>query len=266
MPEVRWLQFIFTGNIFPVRDGQISGVVRCDAERGASDADYEMFLDALDEAIGGTCFALEGGGNKTVAPGVIAFHGDIGASLHDEPDGVIVEIGFGSAEFCEALAAQYGLPPAWVSHAVHAGTDLDYGAEASYVLPSGLELRWPLSPQPLDHVRVVIPGEVVLEAAYWTAQEWREDPEDALRVVLGLLAGDAEQAAKTPPSNQASPLWTEASAALDHQLPDDGGEFDRGYRHALQAFGLALHAAGVADATLCAALATALDAFENNVA
>jgi hypothetical protein len=68
---------------------------------------------------------------------------------------------------------------------------LDYGNETIIRLAGGATLRcdsYDENPQGASYLRVCDPaGE---EIAYWTAEEWREDPE----LVIGAFMGAADKA------------------------------------------------------------------------
>lgn len=62
-----------------------------------------------------------------------------------------------------------------------------FGDECVIATHSGRELRSPADPQSCDYLRVTQHG---FELAYWTSDEWREDPE-VLGAIMGCLKHDA---------------------------------------------------------------------------
>ncbi|MDO9099708.1 MAG: hypothetical protein Q7V53_03040 [Caldisericota bacterium] len=59
-----------------------------------------------------------------------------------------------------------------------------FGDECIVTTHSGREIRSPAYPNPCDYIRVTQHG---FELAYWTSDEWRENPEDVIGAVMGAL-------------------------------------------------------------------------------
>ena len=62
--------------------------------------------------------------------------------------------------------------------------DLIYPHEAVIPLPDGRAIHCPAHPDPCSYFRIVHEGE---EMMYWCSDEWREDPEDVMGALLGIL-------------------------------------------------------------------------------
>jgi hypothetical protein len=68
---------------------------------------------------------------------------------------------------------------------IAANTGLDYGAECAMVTHTGFELRYSAEGDVPDYVRVCDP--LGREIAYWTSDEWAEDPQLVMGAILGAL-------------------------------------------------------------------------------
>lgn len=64
-------------------------------------------------------------------------------------------------------------------------TGMDYGAECAMVTHTGFELRYSGEGELLDYVRVCDP--LGREIAYWTCDEWADDPQLVMGAILGAL-------------------------------------------------------------------------------
>jgi hypothetical protein len=73
------------------------------------------------------------------------------------------------------------------AHAKHSmGYAGDYQGECSMLSSGGREIRFPAYPAPCTYVRVCQAG---FELAYWSAEEFREEPQ----IVLGAFLGAASR-------------------------------------------------------------------------
>lgn len=85
---------------------------------------------------------------------------------------------------------QFGQQNGWhdieIEHAIN-NLDNEYGDETVIALANGREMRCPAYPEECDYVRITQNG---YELAYWTNEEWAEDP----KVVMGAIMGTARGA------------------------------------------------------------------------
>lgn len=197
--KIAWYRFC-NGNVFAVAGHWLSARVACETYPIDDDHLFDEFLDGLSEAAVGSGCGLTNITYDMVAVSgtgpVWQLGGNI-AELFDDEDASPRRITVGSKAWRKAMATQYGLPPAWVDHAVHSLTDgdLDYGEEGSVALASGLDLRFPRDEATPTYVRLVIPGEQEAEAAYWIAEELGEAPGEVLGVLLRALSANTPEPA-----------------------------------------------------------------------
>jgi hypothetical protein len=83
----------------------------------------------------------------------------------------------------EKFGKQNGWSDIEIEHAIH-NLDNEYGNETVIALANGREMHCPAHPEECDYVRITQGG---YELAYWTSEEWAEDP----KVVMGALIGCA---------------------------------------------------------------------------
>lgn len=94
-----------------------------------------------------------------------------------------------SDEMKAALVAQFGMSPMEVEHALD-NLSTVYGDECVLpILGSHCAIHTPAYPAECDYVRVVVGG---YEIAYWTAQEWRDDPACVMGAIIGAAKGMSE--------------------------------------------------------------------------
>jgi len=91
------------------------------------------------------------------------------------------------------LAARLGWRDVEKQHALDCvrddpGYGSSFGDECVITTHSGRELRSPAYPAPCDYLRVTQHG---FELAYWTSDEWAQDPE-VLGAIMGCLKAGAE--------------------------------------------------------------------------
>jgi hypothetical protein len=81
------------------------------------------------------------------------------------------------------------------------GESLDYGAECAAPIPAtGQVVRWSAAPKPCDYVRIT--GCDGHELVYWTADEWRAEPEEVIGALLGACCAGAQR----PPASRSRRL------------------------------------------------------------
>jgi hypothetical protein len=73
-----------------------------------------------------------------------------------------------------------------IDHAID-NLDTNYGNETIIALANGREMRCPAFPEECEYVRITQEG---YELAYWTNEEWAEDP----KIVMGAIMGCARAA------------------------------------------------------------------------
>lgn len=90
----------------------------------------------------------------------------------------------------EQEIVKFGQKNGWldieIDHAIN-NLDTEYGAETVIPLENGRQMRCPAHPEECDYVRITQGG---YELAYWTSEEWGEDP----KVVMGAIMGAARGA------------------------------------------------------------------------
>ena len=70
-----------------------------------------------------------------------------------------------------------------------------YGPEAAVRAHNGFQLRTPAFPQECDYARVCDP--LGREIAYWSAEEWKESPQEVMGAIMGaLVRGNSWQESK----------------------------------------------------------------------
>lgn len=113
--------------------------------------------------------------------------GELVRQRHDAsqaPDCVDVEdlgrqLGWSAQELSHALACVSNDP----------GYGASFGAECVIATHSGRELRSPAFPETCSYVRVTQAG---FELAFWTSDEWAEEPQEVLGAMLGCLKNGVE--------------------------------------------------------------------------
>ena len=68
--------------------------------------------------------------------------------------------------------------------AAAAGDGGEYGDETIVLLADGRQLRFPAYPESCSYIRVMFEGR---EITYWNSEEWKEDPEDVMGAIMGVL-------------------------------------------------------------------------------
>jgi hypothetical protein len=91
------------------------------------------------------------------------------------------------------------LQPHELRHIAHSG-DNTYGKENSILVHTGFEICYDAEEETPSYVRVRDP--LGREVAYWTSDEWREDPELVMGALLGALARGAPLNVKVPKSKR----------------------------------------------------------------
>lgn len=184
---MQFIQFP-NGNVWRVSEQhRISGTVQVH--------DYENFesledrLDAISEAATGSCCGLTDFSYTYRGNDLVSFYGTADALPADEAD--FADEGYkvllpGSPELAAALMAQYNLSEAEATHAV-GSMDCVYENECQLdVVGSDRSIHTPAHPQDCDYVRIVLDG---YELAYWTSNEWAEDPTCVMGAIFGAAKG-----------------------------------------------------------------------------
>lgn len=178
------------GAVYPGVEGRIGGAIRMSFD---CEAGLEAFLDDLSEGATGSIAGLEGISYEVMGDAVF-FSGTLSGDLlrdGEDDEGVRV-LNPGATGDRQAVVVawqnQHGLDPAASDHAL-AAMGADYGEETAIRLGSGRELRCPVYPEPCSYVRLVVPGVVPLEIAYWEEDEWREAPAEVMGAILGAMRG-----------------------------------------------------------------------------
>lgn len=152
-------------------------------------SDLEGRLDAIAEAATGSVVGLTGFSYQYRGNDLISFSGAAEElpSLDDEAfEGEGYELlEVGSEEFKACLVRQYGITLVEAEHAA-SGVELDYSDECVIdILGSCRQLRTPAAPVDCEYVRVTVDE---FELAYWTADEWRDDPSGVMGAIAGAVA------------------------------------------------------------------------------
>lgn len=156
----------------------------------------ESRLDAIAESATGSCAGLTDfsythrGGDIVEFEGQAEFLPDAEEDFAED-DFAVLPVDSPALE--AALAAQYELSREEARHAVSwlkslGGNPPFYGAESIMnVFGAHRQIHTPASPEQCSYVRITVAG---LEIAYWTADEWHDDP----AVVMGAIIGTAKGA------------------------------------------------------------------------
>lgn len=96
-----------------------------------------------------------------------------------------------------ALGARFGWPDGVIAHAIGARDAAVYDDECIIEIVGGVAIHCPSYPEDCSYVRVVQGG---CEIGYWTADEWRDEPEEVMGTLLGAAASAQreEQAVSFP--------------------------------------------------------------------
>lgn len=164
-------------------------------------------------------------GNRSDEIHDLATNGEQEISLDEEGiDGLCQALNFGcwepraapatEAEW-EALARERGWSEAVLSHVIGAG-DAVFDGESVIELPGDISLHMPAHPLPCEYLRVVdrSVGKGV-ELMYWSSDEWRDQPEEVIGAVMGLLKGFQPTLAVALEKLRVPPLAYERTASID---------------------------------------------------
>jgi len=107
-----------------------------------------------------------------------------------EANGVDLDLLYGGAGKLAALERFAEMFDWSEEEARHARENINntYGDECVVPLANGRQLCTPAFPEPAGYVRVVHHG---FELAYWTSDEWRDDPEGVIGAFIGAANGVA---------------------------------------------------------------------------
>ncbi|MNR71500.1 hypothetical protein D3C71_21280 [compost metagenome] len=101
---------------------------------------------------------------------------------------------FGRQMSAEAIDARLGVIE---REHIEANKGVTYGAECAVVAHNGFELRYDVGDEFLTYVRICDP--LGREIAYWTYEEWAEDPQLVMGGILGALTqGQAVEVGAAP--------------------------------------------------------------------
>lgn len=167
----------------------ISGTVRVPEYEDLDS--LESRLDAISESAVGSFVGLSGFSYSYIGDDLVSFTGSLG-ELPDDPGDWAEEgcelITPDSPELRVALKDQYGLTDIEVDHAI-ATLGNEYGEECvTQNVGSIRQIRTPAHPSECDYVRVVVDG---LEIAYWSSDEWADDPMTVMGAIFGASKGPA---------------------------------------------------------------------------
>lgn len=192
---MKFIQFPH-GKVFRVdNNGWVTGCVQVPSYEDHDVHDtLEAKLDAIAEAATGSSCGLTNFSYQYRGNDWVSFSGtaeELPAEEAEFEDAGFKVLEIGSTELRSALQAQYGLLDVEVDHAL-ANLDADYGAECAVdILGSPRQLCSPAYPQACDYVRVVVAG---LEVAYWTSDEWQDDPSVVMGALIGAVKGFTTEA------------------------------------------------------------------------
>lgn len=182
------------GKIWPVEDGGVTAMVKIPDSR---DLDGDSFLDAIAEAVTGSPAGLTGitiieRGNDIfeVSAGLDIDGMDIESASDDIQCSNQGATGLQQAIDTHQLAAafidQFGLSDVETRHAVHNLENRFEGECIRPILGTMRDIHAPGHPEECSYVRIVVCG---IEVAYWTSDEWRDDPELVMGALIGSLHG-----------------------------------------------------------------------------
>lgn len=168
----------------------ISGTVRVPEYEDLDS--LESRLDAISESAVGSFVGLSGFSYSYIGDDLVSFTGSLG-ELPDDPGDWAEEgcelITPDSPELRVALKDQYGLTDIEVDHAI-ATLGNEYGEECvTQNVGSIRQIRTPAHPSECDYVRVVVDG---LEIAYWSSDEWADDPMTVMGAIFGAANGPSK--------------------------------------------------------------------------
>ena len=170
--------FVRTANgaVWPVKAGRCEGKVRV----SGTPADLEDMLDAIAEAVTGSCVGLQDFAYKDCGGGVYDFSGRLGDSESEDDRTQVVQVD--DPELPSLLSAWLGVDEPAARHAI-SGIDNHYGHETVLAIAGTLnEIRTPAFPDPASYVRILRAG---YEVAYWVCDEWQEQPEEVMGAIVG---------------------------------------------------------------------------------
>lgn len=85
----------------------------------------------------------------------------------------------------QATADRLGWSPVQLKHAQESVGDV-FENESVVPLANGRAMHTPAFPDECDYVRIVQEG---FELAYWTSDEWRDDPTCVMGAIMGCAKG-----------------------------------------------------------------------------
>lgn len=167
----------------------ISGTVRVPEYENLDSLESRM--DAISDSAAGSFVGLSGFSYCYIGDDLVSFTGLLG-ELPDDPDDWAEEgcelFTSDSPELRASLKEQYGLTDIEVDHAI-ATLGNEYGDECvTQNVGSIRQIRTPAHPSECDYVRVVLDG---LEIAYWSSDEWADDPMTVMGAIFGAAKGPA---------------------------------------------------------------------------
>lgn len=179
------------GKVWRIEEGKIIyGTVRV-PEYESLDC-LESRLDAISDSATGSFVGLSGFSYSYIGDDLVSFTGSLG-ELPDDPDDWAEEgcelLTPDSPGLRASLKEQYGLTDIEVDHAL-ATLWNEYGEECvTQKIGSIRQIRTPAHPAECDYVRVLVDG---LEIAYWSSDEWADDPMTVMGAIFGA-ANDSSQ-------------------------------------------------------------------------
>lgn len=166
------------GKVWPVNaDGFITGTVEVP---NYTDYGLDEKLDAVSEEVAGDVCVLSSVSLQHLGASLVQFT----SYVEDLPP--LLDPAVEGLRLKEALSKQYGLLPVEAEHLM-ANLGTSYPAETSLPIAGSMrKICCPAYPAECSYVRVVVDG---FEIAYWTEDDWRDDPACVMGAFLGAANG-----------------------------------------------------------------------------